>query len=190
MATKKSASKSDQLVAIAARLLAEEGLDQFVMRRVADLADMRLGNLQYYFPTRDDLLEAVVRSEFAEDLATIHAVEGTDPLQRLSGIVTALSTRWSQRNGSVYLPIAVLALHNQRFEQVISEIYADFHGLMSDTVASIDPAATPAEVSQRAFLVTSLLDGASLQPLRHHEQIRHGLTDDLTHLAISIAAGR
>lgn len=189
MAHTPSVSKSDQIVTIAARLLSDAGLDQFVMRRIAEQAGMKLGNLQYYFPTRNDLLEAVVRAEFAEDLATIGAVEHNDPQQRLSGFVEALSNRWFDRNGSVYLPIAVLALHEERFEQVISEIYSDFHKLTADIVTAIDSSATPAIALQRAILMTSLLDGASLQPIRHTKRSRAALISELTQLATSIAAG-
>ena len=182
-------AKRDQIVAVATEVLANDGLDQFVMRHIADLADMKLGNLQYYFPTRDDLLEAVVRSEFVQDLAAIDAVEDSDPRVRLSGIVDALSNRWFVRNGSVYLPIAVLALHDQRFERIISEIYADFYTLMSDIVRAVDPDANEATAHQRGFLMTSLLDGASLQPGRTDVAIRVSLVDDLKRLAASIATG-
>jgi AcrR family transcriptional regulator len=182
--------KRDQIVAIATDVLARDGLDQFVMRRIADLADMKLGNLQYYFPTRDDLLEAVVRSEFVQDLAAIDAVENSDPRGRLSEVVDALSNRWFARNGSVYLPIAVLALHNGRFERIISEIYAEFYTLMSDIVRAIDPSATEATAHQRGFLMTALLDGASLQPGRNDATIRVSLVDDLKQLAASVATGR
>ena len=185
-----STPKPDQIVAIATDVLARDGLDQFVMRRIAGLADMKLGNLQYYFPTRDDLLEAVVRSEFVQDLAAMNAVEESDPHRRLSGVVDALSNRWFARNGSVYLPIAVLALHDPRFERTISEIYAEFYSLMSDIVSAIDPATTAATAKRRAFLMTSLLDGASLQPGRNDPAIRDSLVDDLKQLASSIAEGR
>ena len=46
-------------------LLEEEGLERFILREIAKRADMGLGNLQYYFPARDDLLDACER-EVAE----------------------------------------------------------------------------------------------------------------------------
>ena len=150
---------------------------------------MKLGNLQYYFATRDDLLEAVVRCEFAQDLATIDTVEDADPLRRLSGIVAALSDRWLARNGSVYLPIAVLALRNERFQQVMAEIYAEFYSLMFDIVRAVDRSATASTAQRRAFLMTSLLDGASLQPGRTDPAITDSLVEDLAHLVCLIAKG-
>jgi len=183
------ASKVDEIVAVAAGVLERDGLDRFVMRHIADLADMKLGNLQYYFPTRDDLLDAVVRSAFAEDLAVIYSAKIEAPDRRLARIVRTLSTRWSLHYGGAYLPIAVLALHNKRFQQTLSEIYATFHELMCDIVTEIDPQATRNTAQRRAFLMTSLLDGASLQPGRNDPAISDSLVDDLTRLTLAIAKG-
>ena len=84
----------------------------------------------------------------------------------------------------------MLALHDPRFERIISKIYADFYSLMSDIVSAIDPATTNATAKRRAFLMTSLLDGASLQPGRNDPAIRDSLVNDLKQLASSIAEGR
>jgi AcrR family transcriptional regulator len=182
-------SRADEIIAVAAGVLERDGLDRFVMRHIADLAGMKLGNLQYYFPTRDDLLDAVVRSTFADDLAAINSATVEAPDRRLARIVRTLSTRWSLHNGSAYLPIAVLALHNRRFRKTLSEIYATFYELICDIVTDIDPHATQNTAQRRAFLITSLLDGASLQPGRNDPAISDSLVDDLTQLTIAIAKG-
>lgn len=181
------AARVDEIVSIATGVLEREGLDGFVMRRIAEFADMKLGNLQYYFPTRDDLLEAVVRSEFADDLRVIHQADGEVADRRLAVIVRTLSSRWSLRNGGVYLPVAVLALHERRFHELLSEIYATFYDLMGAIVSEIDPRATPTMVKRRAVLMTSLLDGASLQPGRHDPAVADSLVDELIRLTLTIA---
>ena len=89
----------------------------------------------------------------------------------------------------MYLPTAVLALHNERFEETLSEIYATFYELMGDIVSEIDPGATSITVKRRAVLMTSLLDGASLQPGRNDPTISDSLVDDLARLALAIAGG-
>ncbi len=183
------ASRVDEIVAVAAGVLERDGIDGFVMRRIAELADMKLGNLQYYFATRDDLLDAVVRSEFAQDLAVIDGAHGDAPDRRLAMIVRTLSSRWAHRNASVYLPIAVLALHDQRFQDTLCEIYATFYEILGNIVREIDPTATTAAARRRAVLITSLLDGASLQPGRNDPAISDSLVDELTRMALAIATG-
>ena len=70
-----------ELIGIARDLLVEGGLDTFAMRTVAARAGMRLGNLQYYYATRDDLLEAVIRTEFERDLNTVRDTVTADPAE-------------------------------------------------------------------------------------------------------------
>ncbi len=184
-----SASRADEIVAVATGVLERDGLDGFVMRRIAELTDMKLGNLQYYFPTRDDLLDAVVRSEFARDLAVIDAAQSDAPDRRLATIVRTLSARWSDRDASVYLPIAVLALHDRRFQETLSEIYATFYDRMGAIVSEIDPTATADLAHRRAVLMTALLDGASVQPGRTDPVVSDSLVDDLTRIALAVAIG-
>ena len=73
-----------ELIGIARDLLVEGGLDTFAMRTVAARAGMRLGNLQYYYATRDDLLEEVIRTEFERDLNTVRDTVTADPPKTMS----------------------------------------------------------------------------------------------------------
>ena len=67
-----SADKRAELVAAATRLLHEQGFHRTTLAHVADSAKVPLGNVYYYFKTKDALAEAVItaheealRSRFA-----------------------------------------------------------------------------------------------------------------------------
>ena len=67
-----SADKRTQLIAAATELLHEQGFHRTTLAHVAGRADVPLGNLYYYFKTKDALAEAVIvaheealRSRFA-----------------------------------------------------------------------------------------------------------------------------
>lgn len=68
------AGKRDRLVASAADLLHRQGVQATTLANVAHAADVPLGNVYYYFKTKDDLVQAVidVRGEQARTmLATL-----------------------------------------------------------------------------------------------------------------------
>jgi len=189
--TTKGAKRRIIIVAVARDLLVDEGLDQFVLRRIADRVDMRLGNLQYYFATRDDLLEAIVRNEFSNDLAAMAQVANEDAINELADVVDLLSARWLTNVGSVYLPIGLLALHEQRFAEVLAEIYHEFYDVIARLIRRIDPNASPAKARLRALLITSLLDGASLQThATRNQRTVNAMSREVSRLAIAIAHGR
>jgi AcrR family transcriptional regulator len=50
-----------RIVHVARTVLMSRGYAQFSMRNVAAAAGMRLANVQYYFPTRNDLVHALMR---------------------------------------------------------------------------------------------------------------------------------
>src|SRR5271170_6439999 len=68
-----SAEKRAELVAAATQLLHEQGFHRTTLADVAGRADVPLGNVYYYFKTKDALAEAVIlaheealRERFAE----------------------------------------------------------------------------------------------------------------------------
>jgi len=189
--TTKGAKRRAVIVATARNLLVDEGLDRFVLRRIADRTDMRLGNLQYYFAARDDLLEAIVRDEFSNDLAAITQAANDDAATELTAVVALLSERWLIDAGSVYLPIGLLALHDPRFASVLAEIYQEFYDVMVRLIRRVDPSASPAQARLRALVITSLLDGASLQThaTRNQRTVR-AMSREVSRLAIAIAHGQ
>ncbi|MEL7396623.1 MAG: TetR/AcrR family transcriptional regulator [Pseudomonadota bacterium] len=56
-------------------LLKETGDAGLTMRKLADRADMRLSNVQFYFNSRDDVLMAMATRYFAECTAQIRQLE-------------------------------------------------------------------------------------------------------------------
>ena len=101
-------------MALARSVLVEEGLDRFVLRHIAARAGMTVGNLQYYFPTRDDLLAAVVEAELDRDLAALRPIiSGSD--RDLAEAAESLVCNWCDGGSNVYAAVALLAFHHERF---------------------------------------------------------------------------
>ncbi len=190
--TTRSAARRDQLIEVARAVLVEEGLEGFVVRRIAERADVRLGNLQYYFPTRIDLLAAVVRHELEADLRSLArgmGPEECEPVVALRSLLLALIGRWRDGATDVYLPAGLLALHDATMAQVIDEVWLTFYDAIADCVRRIDPDADPDEARARAMVITSLLDGASLQRIDAAGIDRDRFVERTVDQAVAIALG-
>ncbi|GIH96776.1 TetR/AcrR family transcriptional regulator [Planobispora siamensis] len=174
-------------------LLLGEGLDAFSMRTVAASAGMRLGNLQYYFATRDDLLEAVIRAEIANDLTVVEgSLRAESAVRDVSELARQLVENWSSGAGGVYLSLASLAYHSDRFRALNREVYESFYAAIGSLVRRIDPDAALPDVRTRAQLMTSLLDGAALQlhAAVHTKAESDALIERAAALLVAIAADR
>jgi AcrR family transcriptional regulator len=174
-------------------VLVAEGLERFVLREIAARSGITLGNLQYYFATRDDLLEAVIRAEFDRDLATFRRSIGgrSTPADELADISRQLVANWCTGGGSVFAAMTLLAYHDERFARLNAEIYEAFYAELGDLIGRIDPRADAAQVTTRVLLVTSLLDGVAMQT---HAAVRDedaciNLLADASALVGAIATG-
>ena len=54
--------KRERLVAAARELVYRQGVERTTLADIAEAADVRLGNVYYYFKTKDDLVAAVVQA--------------------------------------------------------------------------------------------------------------------------------
>lgn len=161
----KGESRRAAILAAARRLLVEDGYDRFVLREIAARVGVMLGNLQYYYATRDDLLEALIRAEFAAnqtEVAAIAAGPGSADT-RLAAITRHLIAVWARDGGRVYAVMSFLALHHDRFRALHREIYAAFYESLVPVLREIRPRASRAELLETARLVTTVIDGALVQ---------------------------
>lgn len=163
-ATRGEATRA-RILATAREALAQSGLERFVMRAVAEGAGVKLGNLQYYFPTREDLLEAVIREEGALNIAAVRALE--DEARDLDDYVARLAAlllgEYTAVSGNVWAALSVLRLHKRRFRELSRAIYREHYAALATALARFGVAGGSAAVGEKARLITALLDGAALQ---------------------------
>ncbi|MGY0231356.1 TetR/AcrR family transcriptional regulator [Longispora urticae] len=86
----RAADKRRRLTAAAAQVLHERGVERTTLADIASVAEVPVGNVYYYFKTKDDL----VRAALSEHTAHLDALTGRldqvpDPLDRLKALVEA-----------------------------------------------------------------------------------------------------
>lgn len=84
--------KRDRLVAAARRVLHEQGVHRTTLADVAAAAEVPLGNLYYYFKTKDDLVRAVLDA-YDGDYAMVESVLAgqPNPRERLKALIRTLT---------------------------------------------------------------------------------------------------
>ena len=88
------ADKRDRLVANACKLFYEQGIERTTLADIAGAADVPLGNVYYYFKTKDDLVRAVVDTQVdAVESVTTALGRHRTPAARLKAMVVELASR-------------------------------------------------------------------------------------------------
>jgi TetR/AcrR family transcriptional regulator, transcriptional repressor for nem operon len=87
--------KRERLVAAAARLLHQQGSERTTLAEIAKLADVPVGNVYYYFKTKDDVIGAVIDAHARQIRATLAAIETRhrSPKARLKTLVRELASQ-------------------------------------------------------------------------------------------------
>jgi TetR/AcrR family transcriptional regulator, transcriptional repressor for nem operon len=83
------AGKRDRLVAAAAQLLHQHGIERTTLADIAKAADVPAGNVYYYFKTKDDVIAAVIQSRIQQIQATLAVIDAhhRTPKSRLKTFV-------------------------------------------------------------------------------------------------------
>jgi TetR/AcrR family transcriptional repressor of nem operon len=90
----RGAGKRERLVTAARRALYEQGVEKTTLADIAAAADVPLGNVYYYFKTKDALVSAVIESyqrSYGDLSAELDQAGG--PVDRLKALVAALTSR-------------------------------------------------------------------------------------------------
>lgn len=88
-----AAGKRERLVNAARHLAHEKGVDVMTLAQVAEMADVPLGNVYYYFKTRDDLIEAVVAAQVDE---VTQLLERLDRRKTAAARLRGLAHNWAE----------------------------------------------------------------------------------------------
>ncbi|HEX3610346.1 MAG TPA: TetR family transcriptional regulator [Sporichthyaceae bacterium] len=85
--------KRERLIMAAARLLHEQGVEGTSLAHIAAAADVPVGNVYYYFKTKDEVIAGVIAAHAEMIKATLAAIESRHrtPKARLKALVRELA---------------------------------------------------------------------------------------------------
>lgn len=88
-----AAGKRERLVAAACQMMHEQGVEATTLADIAQAAGVPLGNVYYYFKTKNDLVRAVVETHLKEASTMLAAIDATyaTPRDRLKAVFGALT---------------------------------------------------------------------------------------------------
>jgi AcrR family transcriptional regulator len=87
--TARQPGKRERLVAAAVQLLHQQGIERTTLNDIATAADVPVGNVYYYFKTKDEVIAAVLDAHAQQITSTLAAIEARhhSPKARLKALV-------------------------------------------------------------------------------------------------------
>lgn len=163
--TRKGHSTRDRILNETLTLLQEQWYDGVSLREVAKRSEIKLGNLQYYFATREALFFALVERQADQDNEAIAQMleEAESAEAALDLIIRDLFSRWRRHDGAIYIVLQLLRGSADQFADLYRTVYERHYQSLEPLIDQLNPGLSPAELGFKAKLITSLIDGATMQ---------------------------
>jgi AcrR family transcriptional regulator len=162
---RKQAAVTDALL----HIVAEHGLDQVSVREVAAGAQVSIGTVQHYFPTKDRMLAAAYQEVIRRIRSRLQAVKlGADMRQNLSTVLAELLPLDEQRvlEVRVHLAFAARAATMPELAQTQRVALAEIHKAITQAFATAwGDRASRATCALAAHAAIAAADGLALHAI-------------------------
>jgi AcrR family transcriptional regulator len=150
----------------ARRILVDEGYENFVLRKIAKNIGIQPGNLQYYYPTKNELLWEVLTPEIDkyEDNYEKIVAQGTSKAAKVLAMVDFLLKDITVKSTcNIWFTIWALAPHDKEVADIMDRFYQTYIGALAKLLQRSIPDLHPRRANHLARIITALMDGMTNQ---------------------------
>jgi AcrR family transcriptional regulator len=161
----KGQERREAILDAAEQLLVDEGHAALSLRAVAQRAGIRLGNLQYYFTTREELVRALLARVL--ERATVRVEEwmgaaGEGPGALEAALEPLLEEQLDPASYRLFFDLWALAAREPAIAAELRTFYTRYTAAVAGMLRQAAPELSRAEAGARAELLVALLEGLSL----------------------------
>ena len=163
--TAKGRAKVQEILDVARRLFTDGGYAEMTMRQVAEQTGISLSNVQHYFPTRENLLQALLESVMAAYDPTYQALDSLEisPREKLEAAIRYLLTDAKRAESEkLFVEIWSLATRDPIGRDIFDNMYCHHRTNLARLVAAANPALSARQIQHRAALIAMQIEGLML----------------------------
>jgi AcrR family transcriptional regulator len=179
----KGHARIEAILAAAKAVLVEKDYTQFSLRNIAATAGIHLANLQYYFPSKDAVIHALVDyvvREYESRYQTRFAALPKMPHPRFAAMLDILIDDIHDprtRRFFVQLWALLESSDTSGRAMLLNELYARHIAGIAGHVGELNPALSPGVRQQRAAMISAMIDGMMLMLLDADALLEPGQPD-------------
>gem|GEM_PF-2227234 len=152
-----------QIIHAAQQTFQEDGYAAFSTRGVAGRVGITLGNLQYYFRTKEELLRAALQAyvlQTVNDYTAIAKQPGVSATRRCSALVERIFSDINETDLPKFLfEVWAFAQQEPYAAELVDGMYAEHRGIFAKLLSEIHPTLTHDESLARASVIVAQTAG-------------------------------
>ena len=156
-----------EIVLAARLLLAREGEAGFSLREVAKKVGIKLASLQYHFPTKASLVEAILNytvDTYIAELQSLPSFIDGNPIEALASALEWLTgaDKIDVEETRLEIHLWSMALNDQSVAESLRRYHAIYIAKTTELIASAVPEINVLEARKRAIAIASMQEGSML----------------------------
>ncbi|MBY8820814.1 TetR/AcrR family transcriptional regulator [Sphingomonas colocasiae] len=156
----------EQILRAALTLLVEHGSGALTLRRIATESGMNVGNLNYYFRSKDELIRELLNaviSSYEDSFDAIMHEPGATAAERLEKLVTLILEDITTKKTTRFFPeLWVLSNHDPFVQDRMEELYDRARVSLNELIAEINPALPADERETLALFISASMEGLTV----------------------------
>ena len=152
-----------KILSEARSILIEEGYAGLTIRKVARNLDISLGNLTYYFPSKEELLRALIAdllSEYHDEFLKEQKQFPDDPHGRMLAYIEYLIADCEKPDvRALFFQIWGLATHSEVVNELRDEIYSVARADAFELITALHPDLPEPQINTLTAIFISLIEG-------------------------------
>jgi AcrR family transcriptional regulator len=163
---KKFGERRDEILNTTLSTLANEGYTAVSMRGIADRVGVHLSTLQYYFPTKRDLLKSTIEKSIGsmvrlmDDMILNSSMEPAKLLQKALKI--HLAAGHDPMISRLFIELWSMASHDEDASQLLNEVYKRDCQRYASLIQNANPSLSKRKCEKTAVLILAQLEGLLL----------------------------
>ena len=184
------------ILAAARATLVDGGYAQLTLRRVASEAGLPLRHLQYYYPTKDELLLALCETICADYIAKCDALASREHASFRAQFVACVDFLIEDNrdpvSNTIFFELWALACHDAHANRLLSTLYAHYRAYIARLIRKMRPSMSPSLVDLRALQIVALIEGLTLFIGRNKPRLAatRGIADDARANILKLATAK
>jgi AcrR family transcriptional regulator len=144
----------------------EEGYNSLTMRKVATKANISIGNLNYYYRTKEDLLRDLLDyfiTPYLEEFDRARQQAGESPEKQIKAVLKFWLEDLGTPETTVFFPECwALSNHNSFVAELMDNLYSKAREPLNELIPQINPTLTQKESEQLALYMCASMEGLTM----------------------------
>ncbi len=162
----KGRDRVEAILDAATRILIDEGYARLSTRKIAARAGVRPGHLQYYYPTKQDVVRGLLERYLERATAALGArmaANAATPALRLEVLLDGiLRSQEDIENARFFWELWALAARDPAVADAMQSFYRSYWRAVVGALLDAEPALGRPRAERRAALLVAMLEGLTL----------------------------